>query len=507
MAKIYPSHFPRINDDRRWAENRVFEACKGLDDDWIVFYSVAWQSLRYGRQGDGEADFVLAHQRYGVFTVEVKGGSEVFVEDGQWFSRSKNGTHRLNGSPFIQAVDSKYALRKFLAEHVTAFSDSEHMGHFVVFPSHEQQVDMSPEGPRDIICDEIDLENFADRVLEIAKHWGLNARFSNVQMEEIKSALAPTIQAKRVLHRRVRDIKSEILDLTDAQIRYLGMLRKVRKFIVKGSAGTGKTVLALARARQLESEGFKTLLICYNRLLGERLKAEVEGSTIVAGSFHQVCFDFATRANCLPGGKQNQQWWDDDLPSVLGDAAILCNISFDAIVIDEAQDMNPEWWDYLEELYASPKDAIMSVFADSNQDIYRQDWLPPFDGVESPLDVNCRNTQEIAKRVIAAMPEAAPASGASGVEPTFKVARTDVQVVKAVKASLGNFITEGKLEPSQVRVLATRRTDVEIIESGLRENQGSDWSNILVETVHRFKGMEADAVVLVLREEDEIEHR
>ena len=79
--------------------------------------------------------------------------------------------------------------------------------------------------------------------------------------------------------------------------------------------------------------------------------------------------------------------------------------------------------------------------------------------------------------------------------------------MKAVKASLGNFITEGKLEPSQVRVLATRRTDVEIIESGLRENQGSDWSNILVETVHRFKGMEADAVVLVLREEDESELR
>src|SRR5438309_576840 len=42
-------------------ERRVYLALRdALDDEWTVFHSVRWQSERFGRQGDGEADFVLS---------------------------------------------------------------------------------------------------------------------------------------------------------------------------------------------------------------------------------------------------------------------------------------------------------------------------------------------------------------------------------------------------------------------------------------------------------------
>ena len=38
------------------SEKAVFAALTKLADPWHVFHSVAWQSLRNGKQGDGEAD-------------------------------------------------------------------------------------------------------------------------------------------------------------------------------------------------------------------------------------------------------------------------------------------------------------------------------------------------------------------------------------------------------------------------------------------------------------------
>ena len=103
MAKMFPEKFPRLDDENRWAENQVFEKFKTLDDQWAVFYSVAWQSERFGKEGDGEADFVLVHPSHGIFTVEVKGGSLIEIVDGVWYTNSRNGRKQIK-NPFAQAV-------------------------------------------------------------------------------------------------------------------------------------------------------------------------------------------------------------------------------------------------------------------------------------------------------------------------------------------------------------------------------------------------------------------
>lgn len=46
------------------AEIKVLQALRRLPESWVVLHSVAWQSLRDGREGDGEADVVAINPRW-----------------------------------------------------------------------------------------------------------------------------------------------------------------------------------------------------------------------------------------------------------------------------------------------------------------------------------------------------------------------------------------------------------------------------------------------------------
>jgi hypothetical protein len=99
------------------AERALYDALRdALDDDFVVFHSVAWQGVDgQGRPRDGEADFVIAHPQRGLLVVEVKGGVISWnPHTGAWTSTSRGGRVNSIHNPFEQAKDSKYALREHL---------------------------------------------------------------------------------------------------------------------------------------------------------------------------------------------------------------------------------------------------------------------------------------------------------------------------------------------------------------------------------------------------------
>ena len=101
---------------------------------------------------------------------------------------------------------------------------------------------------------------------------------------------------------RLADQEARRLVLTKDQMRVLDFLRSHRRAAVSGGAGTGKTVLALEKARRLASEGFKTLLTCYNRQLADHLSSTCAGtSDLDVMSFHQLCYRQVEKANHVSG--------------------------------------------------------------------------------------------------------------------------------------------------------------------------------------------------------------
>src|SRR5262245_37538849 len=127
MARFYPATPPTMPA----SEGRVWRALEMLEDGWIVFHSVTWQAPRAGREGDGEADFILLHARHGMLVLEVKGG-RIELADGRWFTTDRNGARNEIRDPFRQAVDSKHALLRYLQD--VALRPTPTIGHAIVFP-------------------------------------------------------------------------------------------------------------------------------------------------------------------------------------------------------------------------------------------------------------------------------------------------------------------------------------------------------------------------------------
>ena len=99
------------------AERRIFGLLESdpTTGDWIVLHS-----LGLARRADGlygEIDFVVIVPSEGILCLEVKGG-RVSCHAGVWQTMDRKGrVHRLKKSPFMQARDSMFALRKSVIQH------------------------------------------------------------------------------------------------------------------------------------------------------------------------------------------------------------------------------------------------------------------------------------------------------------------------------------------------------------------------------------------------------
>ena len=136
MAKLFPEHLPQsiLDDPLRNAESRVYKHLKQLNDKFIVYYSVPWQSqLSSIGIVDGEADFVIVHPDIGILILEVKGGDISYdPNQNQWFT---TGGMKIK-DPIEQGRKNHYALlEKFQALPGWDKSRYINIGHAVCFPS------------------------------------------------------------------------------------------------------------------------------------------------------------------------------------------------------------------------------------------------------------------------------------------------------------------------------------------------------------------------------------
>ncbi len=242
--------------------------------------------------------------------------------------------------------------------------------------------------------------------------------------------------------------------------------------------------------------------VCFNRPLGQYLAQQFDGmSPIRATSFHVLCRELALRAGELLPQRPSQTWWDEVLPAATPDYAKRVGFDCSAIVVDEGQDFMPDWWLTLELLLKEPEEDPFYVFVDTAQQIYRPGWQPPFTGPAADLTINCRNTMEIAKRVAGVFGGDIPTLGASGPDPTFLIVKSPEQIEAKLHLLLAKYLIKGGLRPDQVVVLSTSRPEVDRLRG--REFAGFGLvapgeDGVVTETVHRFKGLEADAVILLL---------
>lgn len=485
------------------SEVRTAEAIETLSDDWTVIHSVAWQGRRRDREGDGEADFVLLNPAFGIVVLEAKGG-DVNLEAGRWTTTDGFGnTNEID--PFEQATASKVALHKFLKARLGL---SVPTCHAVVFPFLRRLPQLGPAAPREIVVTADDLRDFPATVQRIVGHWKVKAKLSVADVRSIVALVAPTVSVKRSLSDHAFEASAKLLKLTDDQIRGFRGTRKFRRLLITGGPGTGKTILAVEKARQCAARGDRTILLCYNELLGSKLAREGAAGGFLGATFHSFCLSQARSAGLAVPTSPGPSFWSDEAPVLLLDAARALATTFDAILVDEGQDFPDEWLEVLDSLSAAD-DGFLYVFADVEQDLWGRLADRLADLPEMVLDTNCRNTFQIGTRVGNIVNRGSSERLVAGPEPVWIDAMEPKRLVPQIVAQVAKLLDEG-FDYDEIVVLVEDPLLVRQLRQasvGASSFAAFGEVGVVVETIGRFKGLEAQCIVLCLRAEAEAPDR
>ena len=204
------------------------------------------------------------------------------------------------------------------------------------------------------------------------------------------------------------------MHLTNEQIRASRRMAANPRTVVRGAAGTGKSVIALDRALQLGAAGRDVLYLCFNRLLAAHVRAGLHrhehGESVQVCHVHALYHDLIEDAGLLPRLRTMDvgapEFFATGFPGLAAEA--LCERSqagWDVLVVDEAQDLlTSEHLDVFDLLLREGMSrGHWHLFLDPKQNIYGEDvqstvadrletYAPAFED----LFENCRNTRQVA---------------------------------------------------------------------------------------------------------------
>lgn len=511
------------------AEAKLYRALRDyLPKEYLVLFQVGWVLRREDDQArDGEADFLIVHPEHGYLCIEVKGGGVGFHgEDGHWYSIDRHGVKHEIKNPVDQAMRAKYSI-------LTKIKESPRWGrlgpnyiacgHAVFFPDINNPAPIvRADLPECLIGTADDLGNVREWVKAALEYWsGANDKVEPIGqrgMEIIRNTFAHSFEVSPLISARIRDQEEQRLRLTQDQLRVLDVLRSQRRVSISGGAGTGKSVLAVEKAKRLASDGFNTLLTCYNRQLADHLSdvcGDVEYLDVM--SFHQLCYLRVKMAgeqsarDVLEEAKQTypgMDLFDVQYPAALTYSLDIIPSQYDAIVCDEGQDFREEYWLPIEMLLTDYEASPLYIFFDDNQNVYSRASTFPIKSEPFLLVTNCRNTNQIhdaAYKYYEGEPVSPP--GIAGEEVHIIEASGREAQASKIYSKIVDLIAKEKVSASDITVL---------VADGLRKKEYYDelhgrplpkpntWiaegarrdGAVLLDTVKRFKGLESAIIFL-----------
>jgi hypothetical protein len=414
MARMYPDQI-RENTQSH-AEREYFDIIRAeLSDDWLVCHSLGL--ISHARKPWAEIDFVLIGP-LGLFCIEVKGGT-VARREGVWYF---GGDTKKEG-PFDQVGGARAALFNNLAARFPWLYDVV-SGYGVVMPD----VVFGQTGPdleTGVLYDARDrAATFSTYVRRLNAFWAERMEkayrrpmrsITPAECRDLLTAIRGDFELVPSLYAQVHHALGELLRLTEEQYRRLEELSDNDQVIIRGGAGTGKTLLAVTEARRLARRAGRTdpagriLFCCFNRNLAKYVRGALQDcSNVDVRTFHALTKELVDAAGLqsrLPAAEVSDLF-EIFYPEVAVEALFeLGRVqNYAALIIDEAQDL-------LRNTYLDVFDALLSgglaggnwrVFWDPYQNLFAGlepeglKRLRSFHPVQQRLSINCRNTQPIA---------------------------------------------------------------------------------------------------------------
>lgn len=534
MARMIPGlSEERLREFRSRAEARFYRACKEqLPDDVLVIHSVSWiYRDDRDRLREGEADFTIVSPKAGILTVEVKGGGVSFdATTGIWHSIDRFNCKNPIKDPFRQASNERHAIKDQLAGsnlwrrwRGTRLL----LGHAVMLPDiHDARALVAPDRKLEFIGVDSDMEALVQWVSRVFDFWRTkhDGVLGTQGLELVETILCSSVEVRPALCSLLNDAEKTRLRLTSGQAKILRTIGGRKRAVISGGAGTGKTLIAVEKARQLASEGQKVLLLCYNRPLADAVSSGLSDDlNVTVLSFHQLCEkriaatyreagrNLRKEAEEAYPGTSKKHIFDVQMPFALALSNEVLNEKYDSLIVDEAQDFSDDYWFSLEELLCHQETGSLYIFIDENQSLYRKHVNLPVADEPYYLTANCRNTAPIHRAGYAYYTgESVDEPDLNGQEIERVAVDGDAEQAAAIACIVRDLIDRG-VPAEEIAVLLAKRNKGSLynLVQGHRLPQGASWgieahhrkNSVLVDTVARFKGLESPVVLLWIGDE------
>lgn len=510
---------------------RWFENAAGTEE-WVVLHSLGISNHK--RVIHGEVDFFVLIPETGIFALEVKGG-RVRREKGIWYFTDKYGhtDSRIRG-PFDQAWEGIYSLRDSIAKRLD--SSHEHLkriffGVGVMFPDVSYDSVGCDEEQWQVfdVSDGSNVKAYLERIAKgSVRAWktqfGAVGKENRPSLDDIKYLLTilrgdfDLIPSLRIQYNYAEE---ELITLTENQYRCIDQLEDNARCLIRGAAGTGKTLLAIEEVKKAAARGERVGFLCFNNMLARWLyayfeKQKKELRPVFVGTIHSYMKSIIqeTRTIIPDDDKDKQVYFDDILPRYASNAAKKFACKFDRIIIDEAQDiMAVSYMEFIDScLVKGIERGKWSLFGDfEKQAIYDKgmtsemffDYLDDLTGfARYKLTVNCRNSKNICEelKTVTGFKSGIPYLGVVNGPHVEYITFKDRNDEKEKLVQLLHKLKQNSVEAGRITLLSpyVREKSVVNMLKGINVHDFSvpRQDEITFSTIQGFKGLENTVIIL-----------
>ena len=361
-----------------------------------------------------------------------------------------------------------------------------------------------------MILADSDLPAAAERIRAAIDRRGAGyAPLTGAGLESLLEVLEGQLPGQTSLLSWAEENEAYVDQLTRDQAKVARILREQRRLKVIGSAGTGKTWLALEHARLLAAAGERAALVCYSRGLArflQRMTAQwPPAHRPLCGLFHAL--PLAWGADPPPEDPDSvaaSTYYEERLPAQMRELAAHLGEEqkFDAIIVDEAQDFSAAWWPPTLACLRDQETGRLYAFLDEAQRVFERHGEVPIPLPPIVLDENIRNTRQIAQVFGSLGAWQARYRGMDGPPVRFVQCSPD-EAVHEADAQVDRLLGEG-WQPGQIALLVTGTRHQ--LQKEMLDYHGWDgyWDaffagdDVFYGHVLGFKGLERPVVVLAV---------